>query len=156
MLVYNIYELLYTDLKTMPLTGDYNHLFIRQGTGLQGQAVFRTKLTFRPSSTNSLTHRKMMGRLAHRINHSVQKVKVIPIAGADPNMERIKLIRDAEEKARVEQRREQAKQKVRERQMRKGISADYLEDNDDDENSFSLNRIKVDFFLGRPNFRSKV
>jgi len=31
------------DLKTMPLTGDYNHLFIRQGTGLQGQAVFRTK-----------------------------------------------------------------------------------------------------------------
>ena len=61
-----------------------------------------------------------MGRLAHRINHSVQKVKVIPIAGADPNMERIKLIRDAEEKARVEQRREQAKQKSRERQIRKG------------------------------------
>ena len=59
----------------MPLTGDFNHLFIRQGTGLQGQAVFRTKLTFRPSSTNSLTHRKMMGRLAHRINHSVTKVK---------------------------------------------------------------------------------
>ena len=31
----------------MPLQGDFNHLFIRQGTGLQGQAVFKTKLTFR-------------------------------------------------------------------------------------------------------------
>ena len=40
-------------------------------------------------------------------------------------------------------RREAARQKTRERQMRKGISADYLEDNDDDENSYSLNAIKV-------------
>ena len=61
-------------MNTMPLIGDFNHLFIRQGTGLQGQAVFKTKLTFRPYSTNSLTHRKMMGRLAHRINHSIIKV----------------------------------------------------------------------------------
>lgn len=29
------------------MQGDHNHLFIRQGTGLQGQAVFRTKLSFR-------------------------------------------------------------------------------------------------------------
>ena len=64
------------DMNTMPLIGDFNHLFIRQGTGLQGQAVFKTKLTFRPYSTNSLTHRKMMGRLAHRINHSIQKVRI--------------------------------------------------------------------------------
>jgi len=64
----------FLDMNTMPLIGDFNHLFIRQGTGLQGQAVFKTKLTFRPYSTNSLTHRKMMGRLAHRINHSIQKV----------------------------------------------------------------------------------
>jgi len=35
------------DIHTMPLQGDYNHLFIRQGTGLLGQAVFKTKLTFR-------------------------------------------------------------------------------------------------------------
>jgi len=139
------------DLKTMPLTGDFNHLFIRQGTGLQGQAVFRTKLTFRPSSTNSLTHRKMMGRLAHRINHSVTKVKVIPIAGSDPNQERMKAMKEAEEKARAEQRREQAKQKMRERQIRKGISADYLEDNDDDDNSYSLNRIKDQYKRGYGN-----
>ena len=27
--------------------GELSHLFVRQGTGLQGQAVFKTKLTFR-------------------------------------------------------------------------------------------------------------
>jgi len=129
------------DVNTMPLLGDFNHLFIRQGTGLQGQAVFRTKLTFRPFSTNSLTHRKMMGRLAHRINHSQQKVKVIPVTTSDPNIERQKIIREAEEAGRAEQRREAARQKVRERQMRKGISADYLEDNDHDD-GYSLNAIK--------------
>ncbi len=35
------------DVYKQPLQGDFNHLFIRQGTGLQGQAVFRTKLSFR-------------------------------------------------------------------------------------------------------------
>ncbi|MCL4112848.1 UNVERIFIED_CONTAM: hypothetical protein GTU68_028844, partial [Idotea baltica] len=35
------------DVYKQPLQGDHNHLFIRQGTGLQGQAVFRTKLSFR-------------------------------------------------------------------------------------------------------------
>merc|ERR1712016_100503 len=30
------------DVTKQPLQGDFNHLFIRQGTGLQGQAVFRT------------------------------------------------------------------------------------------------------------------
>ncbi|KAL0168985.1 hypothetical protein M9458_037207, partial [Cirrhinus mrigala] len=34
------------DVYKAPLQGDHNHLFIRQGTGLQGQAVFKTKLTF--------------------------------------------------------------------------------------------------------------
>ena len=38
--------------------------------------------------------------------------------------------------------------------MRKGISADYLEDNDDDENSFSLNRIKDSFRRGGGGGRS--
>ena len=65
------------------------------------------------------------------------------MAGADPNKERDKLVREAEEANRAEMRREAARQKMRERQQRKGISADYLEDNDDDENSFSLNAIKV-------------
>ncbi len=32
--------------KTM-MQGDHNHLFIRQGSVLHGQTVFRTKLSFR-------------------------------------------------------------------------------------------------------------
>ena len=35
------------DVHVMQLHGDFNHLFVRQGTGLQGQTVFKTKLTFR-------------------------------------------------------------------------------------------------------------
>lgn len=63
----------------------------------------------------------------------------------------MKAMKEAEEKARAEQRREQAKQKMRERQIRKGISADYLEDNDDDDNSYSLNRIKDQYKRGYGN-----
>ena len=54
------------DVYKQPLIGDHNHLFIRQGTGLQGQAVFRNKLTFRPHSTESFTHKKMTMSLADR------------------------------------------------------------------------------------------
>lgn len=35
------------DIHTMPIQGDFNHLFVRQGTGLQGQSIFKTKLSFR-------------------------------------------------------------------------------------------------------------
>jgi len=34
------------DVSSMPIK-DHSHLYIRQGTGLQGQAVFENKLTFR-------------------------------------------------------------------------------------------------------------
>ena len=72
-------------------------------------------------------------------------MKVIPVTSSDPNIERQKIIREAEEAGRAAQRREAARQKMRERQMRKGISADYLEDNEDD--GYSLNAIKVLFKL---------
>lgn len=128
------------DIQSMKLKGDFNHLFIRQGTGLQGQAVFQTKLTFRPSSTNSLTHKKIMGRLAQRINNPMQKVKVIPVSGNCPHKERERLIREADERGRAELRLTQQRQKLREREMRKNMGAGYLED--DDDNSYSLNAIK--------------
>ena len=54
------------DVTKQPLQGDFNHLFIRQGTGLQGQAVFRTKMSFRPHSTDSFTHQKMTRSMADR------------------------------------------------------------------------------------------
>ena len=35
------------DMYSMPMQGSFNHLFIRQGTGLMGQSIFKSKLTFR-------------------------------------------------------------------------------------------------------------
>jgi RNA polymerase-associated protein LEO1 len=35
------------DVYKTAMQGDHNHLFIRQGSVLQGKAVFKTKLTFR-------------------------------------------------------------------------------------------------------------
>ena len=53
------------------------------------------------------------------------------------------MVKQAEEESRAEARREAMRQKMREKQLRKGISAGYLEDQEDDENSYSLNAIKV-------------
>ena len=64
------------DVHKQPLQSDFNHLFIRQGTGLQGQAVFKTKLSFRPHSTDSQTHKKMTLSMADRSSKSNQ-IKVI-------------------------------------------------------------------------------
>ena len=47
---------------------------------------------FRPHSTDSFTHRKMILSLADRSNKA-QKVKVLPIAGKDPDALRSELIK---------------------------------------------------------------
>jgi RNA polymerase-associated protein LEO1 len=72
--------------------GDHNHLFIRQGTGLQGQAVFRTKLSFRPHSTESFTHRKMTLSLADR-SQKTAGIKVLSTVGMDPDTHRAEMIK---------------------------------------------------------------
>jgi hypothetical protein len=81
-----------TDRKCFLLQGDHNHLFIRQGTGLQGQAVFRTKLTFRPHSTESFTHRKMTLSLADR-SQKTSGIKVLSQVGWDPEQNRGQMIK---------------------------------------------------------------
>lgn len=75
------------DVYKQPLHGDHNHLFVRQGTGLQGQAVFRTKLSFRPHSTESFTHRKMTLSLADR-STKTSAIKILSQVGADPDADR--------------------------------------------------------------------
>ncbi|CAG2065610.1 unnamed protein product, partial [Timema podura] len=80
------------DVYKQPLQGDHNHLFIRQGTGLQGQAVFRTKLTFRPHSTESFTHRKMTLSLADR-SQKTSGIKVLSQVGWDPEQNRGEMIK---------------------------------------------------------------
>lgn len=58
-----------------------------KGTGLQAQAVFKNKLSFRPHSTASQTHRKMTMSIAERMNKA-QKVKMMPAMERDPESQR--------------------------------------------------------------------
>lgn len=67
-------------------------MFIRQGTGLQGQAVFRTKLSFRPHSTESFTHRKMTLSLADR-SQKTTGIKILSQVGLDPDQDRKNLLK---------------------------------------------------------------
>uniref|UniRef100_A0AAY5L220 RNA polymerase-associated protein LEO1 n=1 Tax=Esox lucius TaxID=8010 RepID=A0AAY5L220_ESOLU len=122
------------DVYKAPLQGDHNHLFIRQGTGLQGQAVFKTKLTFRPHSTDSATHRKMTLSLADRCSKT-QKIRILPMAGRDPESQRNEMIKKEEERLRASIRREGQQRRMREKQHQRGLSAGYLEPDryDDDE-----------------------
>ncbi|XP_039261956.2 uncharacterized protein LOC120338085 [Styela clava] len=140
------------DVHVMPLQGDHNHLFIRQGTGLQGQAVFKTKLTFRPHSTKSATHRKMTSRLAMRLNQNQQKVRVLPIAGQDPESRKAKLMKEEEDQLRAHMRREAQKRRMREKAHARGLNTNYLDDRldeEEDSGAISVSAIKNTF---RPGF----
>jgi len=131
------------DVYKQPLQGDHNHLFIRQGTGLQGQAVFRTKLSFRPHSTDSFTHKKILSSLADR---SLKKshVKVLTRVIKDPDAKRDELFKRDEDRLKASMRRQTQQKKVKASNSGKaGLTKNYLEDDDDDnENSFSIAKIK--------------
>uniref|UniRef100_A0A9J8AUJ5 RNA polymerase-associated protein LEO1 n=1 Tax=Cyprinus carpio carpio TaxID=630221 RepID=A0A9J8AUJ5_CYPCA len=134
------------DVYKAPLQGDHNHLFIRQGTGLQGQAVFKTKLTFRPHSTDSATHRKMTLSLADRCSKT-QKIRILPMAGRDPESQRTEMIKKEEERLRASIRRESQQRRMREKQHQRGLNAGYLEpdrydEDEEGEESISLAAIK--------------
>ncbi|KAF5925418.1 hypothetical protein HPG69_001864 [Diceros bicornis minor] len=59
------------DVYKAPLQDNHSHLFVREDTGLQGQAVFKSKLTFRCSRT---------------------QIRILPIAGRDPECQRTEMI----------------------------------------------------------------
>lgn len=54
--------------------------------------MFKEKLTFRPHSTSSQTHRKMTLSIADRASKA-QKIRVLPAAGTDPEAQRSELIK---------------------------------------------------------------
>ena len=137
------------DIHKLPLmTGDNNHLFIRQGTGLQGQTVFRTKLNFRPFSTESFTHRKLTLSLADR-SQKTQKIRVLPNVGKDPEAHRTEMIKKEEDRLKASIRRESKQRRVRERSLVRGPTASYLEpDEDEEEGGISIARIKDQYKRG--------
>lgn len=130
------------DVTKQPLQGDFNHLFIRQGTGLQGQAVFRTKMSFRPHSTDSFTHQKMTRSMADR---STKKsgIKIISQIGSDPDANRYARVKKEEERLRMDLRRESLVKRTKEGASKRNLSTGYLEGGDsDDEGAVSLAAIK--------------
>ncbi|KAM3188425.1 hypothetical protein ACTXT7_000251 [Hymenolepis weldensis] len=134
------------DVHKIDITSDYNHLFIREDRGLQCQAVFKNKLTFRPHSTDSFTHRKMTLSLADK-SSKTQKVKILTLVGANPEVERAEQIRKEEESLKRAIRQESMQRRQRERQMAAASARhrrsvfDSPMDSDDD-TGVSLNAIK--------------
>jgi len=147
------------DVHKQPLQSDFNHLFIRQGTGLQGQAVFKTKLSFRPHSTDSQTHKKMTLSMADRSSKSNQ-IKVISQVGVDPEANRWERMKKEEQGLREAMRRDANKKRVREKGSSKGLSGGYLEDGDDSDNdaAFSIAAIKAKYKPGgaQPNKKKPI
>ncbi|XP_012783347.2 RNA polymerase-associated protein LEO1-like [Ochotona princeps] len=80
------------DIHKATLQDNHSHLFIRGDTGLLGQAVFKSKLTFRPHSIDSATHRKMTLPLASRISNA-QKIRILPMATSDPECSRTEMVK---------------------------------------------------------------
>ena len=128
------------------LKGENNHLFVRQGFGLQGQAVFKEKLTFRPHSTDSNTHKKMTISLAEKSNKG-HKVCMMPIVGFDPEAHRSEMIKKEEDRLKASIRRENKQRRVRERSMTR-LNAHSLEPEDDEEGGISLSAIKNKYKYG--------
>jgi RNA polymerase-associated protein LEO1 len=141
------------DVYKMYMQGDHNHLFVRQGNVLQGKTVFKTKLTFRPHSIDSNTHRKMTMSLVDR-GTKLKKVKMISEISKNPDGNRTELMKKEEEKLKAAGRRQNQQRRLREKSNNKGLSSNYLEDrlnSDDDDGDLtdSLSAIKNRFKHGR-------
>lgn len=139
------------DVYKQPLQGDHNHLFIRQGTGLQGQAVFRTKLTFRPHSTESFTHKKMTMSLADRLQKT-SGIKILSQVGPDPDQDRQYFLKKEEEKLRQALRQKQHQTKPKRSRDSGNLASMSYRDHDEgseDEGAISLAAIKNKYKKGK-------
>jgi len=122
------------DVHKQPLQSDFNHLFIRQGTGLQGQAVFKTKLSFRPHSTDSQTHKKMILQMVDK-NSKKGGIKVLSSVGRNPDANRWDRLKAEESKLRETIKKDVKVKRAKEKGATKGLTGNYLEDGDDDDDS---------------------
>nr|KAF6501022.1 hypothetical protein HJG59_008018 [Molossus molossus] len=118
------------DVYKAPLQGNQSHLFVREDSGLQGQAIFKSKLTFRPHSTDYATHKKMTLPLADRCA-GTQKIRILPMAGRDPECQRTEKIKKEEERLRASAH--QGTVHLREKQNQQRPSAPYQESSSDSE-----------------------
>lgn len=117
------------DVYKAPLQDNHSHLFVREDTGLQGQAVFKSKLTFRPHSTDSATHRKMTLPLANRCSRT--QIRILPMAGPDPECHRTEMIKKEEERLRASAHQETVHPRAK--QTQQGPSVPYQDPSSDEE-----------------------
>lgn len=126
--------------------GECSHLFTRQGLreGLLGQAIFNTKLSIRPNSTESFTHRKLTLSLADR-SQKTQKIRMLNNPGQDPEVRLSELSKREDDKMKATLRRETKQRRIQERSQTRGPNAAYLEpdyDDEDEDGAISLSAIK--------------
>uniref|UniRef100_A0A669P916 RNA polymerase-associated protein LEO1 n=1 Tax=Phasianus colchicus TaxID=9054 RepID=A0A669P916_PHACC len=137
------------DVYKAPLQGDHNHLFIRQGTGLQGQAVFKTKLTFRSQKKKSELYAlfPLLPRFLLCLTH--------------PSYFAAFFGQKEEERLRASIRRESQQRRMREKQHQRGLSANYLEpdryeEEDEGDDAISLAAIKNRYKGGIREERARI
>ncbi|RCN49975.1 Leo1-like protein [Ancylostoma caninum] len=111
------------DVESVPIHGNMQHLFVRQGTGLVAQKIFDRKLIFRPHSTDSETHRKVTMNMAERTRKSGQ-VRMVAEVGLNPEQARREAVRREEEALRAAIRKETQQRRTKDRHR---PNAAYLE-----------------------------
>ena len=126
--------------------GETSHLFVRMGLrqGLQAQAVFNSKLSIRPNSTESFTHRKLTLSLADR-SRKTQKIRMLKQPGQDPEARLDELSKQEDDKMKATLRRETKQRRIQERSQVGGPNASYLEpdyDEEDEDGAISVSAIK--------------
>ncbi|RDD47511.1 RNA polymerase-associated protein LEO1 [Trichoplax sp. H2] len=101
------------------------HLFTRELNGLQGKVVLKSRISIRPHSTESQTHRKMTLSIADKCSKA-QKICILPAIEKNPEYRRHEMIKKEEEKLRASIRRENQQRRIRER-SHTNLTPNYLE-----------------------------
>lgn len=111
--------------------------------------MFHTRLTFRPFSTESFTHRKLTLSLADR-SSKTQKICMLPSVGKDPDARRSEMIKKEEVKLKASIRKESQHRVIKDRAYKRGLNSNFLEMDmeDEDEDGVSLARIKNQYKRG--------
>ena len=95
------------EVSLVPLnSNNLPHLYVKQPTLMSAQAVLTHRMTFRPHSTDSQTHRKVTLNMADRSRKNAQ-VKVMDDVGQNPEITRRENARKEEESLRAHIRRTQ-------------------------------------------------
>ena len=122
------------EVQQKPLDDEYVYLFSqhRKIGFIEAEARFRHKMTFRPHSMQSETHKKLTKAIVER-HHKEKRIKIV-VTEKDP--ERIKQEMEAAESERIraQKKLDSTRKQHHERfSSRRALSEDYLEEDEDEE-----------------------